>query len=91
VLPGQPQPGLHIDNRTSMPPNAQTSVDGACQIIVSCDVVDAANDKLQAVPLAQAARVNLEQAGIAAPTDAAGQPQKIPTTMDTGYYSETAV
>lgn len=71
--------------------NAQASVDGACQIIVSCAVVDAANDKQQAVPLAQAARVNLEQAGIAAPTDAAGQPQKIPTTMDTGYYSETAV
>ena len=71
--------------------NAQASVDGACQIIVSCDVVDAANDKQQAVPVAQAARVNLEQAGIAPPTDAAGRPQKIPTTMDTGYYSETAV
>lgn len=71
--------------------NAQASVDGACQIIVSCDVVDAANDKQQAVPLAQAARINLAQAGSAAPKDAAGQPQKIPTTMDTGYYSETAM
>jgi transposase len=71
--------------------NAQASVDGACQIIVSCDVVDAANDKQQAVPLAQAARANLEQAGIALPTDAAGQPQKIATTLDNGYYSDRAV
>jgi transposase len=71
--------------------NAQASVDGACQIIVSCDVVDAANDKQQAVPLAQAALANLEQAGIAPPTDAAGQPQKIPATLDAGYYSEAAV
>jgi transposase len=71
--------------------NAQASVDGTCQIIVSCDVVDAANDKQQAVPLAQAARANLEQAGIAPPTGTAGQPQKIPTTLDNGYYSEKAV
>jgi transposase len=71
--------------------NAQASVDGTCQIIVSCAVVDAANDKQQAVPLAQAARANLEQAGIAPPTGTAGQPQKIPTTLDNGYYSEKAV
>jgi transposase len=71
--------------------NAQASVDGACQIIVSCEVVAAANDKQQAVPLAQAARANLEQAGIAPPTDTAGQPQKIPATVDNGYYSEQAV
>ncbi len=70
--------------------NAQASVDEACQIIVSCDVVDAANDKQQAVPLAQAARVNLEQAGIAPPLDANGNPPKIPVTADTGYFSEKA-
>jgi transposase len=71
--------------------NAQASVDGACQIIVSCDVVDAANDKQQAVPLAQAARANLEAAGVPLPADATGQAQKIPTTLDSGYYSEAAM
>jgi hypothetical protein len=30
--------------------NAQASVDGACQIIVACDVSDATNDKQQAEP-----------------------------------------
>jgi transposase len=71
--------------------NAQASVDGACQIIVSCDVVDAANDKQQAVPQAQAARANLEQAGITPPADATGQPRQIPTTLDSGYYSAAAM
>src|SRR5437667_10830202 len=51
--------------------NAQASVDGACQIIVACDVTDAANDKQQAVPLAEATRDNLAEAGIRPPTDAA--------------------
>ena len=64
--------------------NAQASVDGACQIIVSCDVVEAANDNEQAVPLAQAARANLEQAGITPTSAAAGQAQQIPLTMDNG-------
>src|SRR5438128_5019430 len=67
--------------------NAQASVDGAYQIIVACDVSDAANDKQQAVPLAQASRDNLAEAGIMPPTDAAGQEQKIPATLDSGYYS----
>jgi transposase len=70
--------------------NAQASVDGACQIIVACEVTDAANDKQQAVPLAEATRVNLEQAGIAPPTDANGAEPKIPATLDSGYYSEAA-
>jgi len=70
--------------------NAQVSVDGACQIIVSCDVVDAANDKQQAVPLAQAAQVNLEQAGITPPPNAHEHPPKIPLTTDSGYFSEQA-
>lgn len=71
--------------------NAQITVDGACQIIVACDVTDAANDKQQAVPLAAAARTNLDQAGIDLPRDAAGQAQKIPATLDTGYFSQDAV
>jgi transposase len=70
--------------------NAQASVDETHQIIVACDVSDAANDKQQAVPLAQATLENLEQAGITPPKDADGQEQKIPTTMDSGYYSEAA-
>lgn len=70
--------------------NAQASVDGACQIIVACDVTDAANDKQQAVPLAQATWDNLAEAGLTPPTDAAGQEQKIPATLDSGYYSEAA-
>jgi transposase len=70
--------------------NAQASVDGAYQIIVACDVSDAANDKQQAVPLAKATLANLNQAGIMPPKDADGQTQKIPTTLDSGYYSEAA-
>ena len=71
--------------------NAQASVDGTCQIILGCDVSDAANDKQQAVPLAQATLDNLAEAGITPPVDAVGQEQKIPATLDNGYYSEAAV
>ena len=46
--------------------------------------------KATAVPLAKATRENLEQAGITPPKDADGQEQKIPATMDSGYYSEAA-
>jgi transposase len=70
--------------------NAQATVDSAHQIIVACLVVTASNDKEQAVPMAQAAKANLAAVGLTAPTDAAGQPQKIPHCMDTGYYSEKA-
>src|SRR5437588_9578504 len=70
--------------------NAQISVDATCQVIVACFVTASANDQQQAVPLAQATRASLERAGVALPTDAAGQPRKIPATMDTGYYSEAA-
>jgi hypothetical protein len=56
--------------------NAQVSVDGHCQIIVSCFVTAAVNDKEQAVPLAEATLANLEQAGIERPRGAAGQAQK---------------
>ena len=71
--------------------NAQASVDGACQIILACDVTDAPNDKQQAAPLAQAPLTTLAQAGIELPKDEAGDVQLIPATLDNGYYSEMAV
>ena len=71
--------------------NAQASVDGACQIILACDVTEAANDKQQAEPLAQATLTTLAQAGIERPTDESGTTQAIPATLDNGYYSEAAV
>jgi len=71
--------------------NAQASVDGACQIILACDVTDATNDKQQAEPLAQATLATLAQAGIERPKDEAGEVQLIPATLDNGYDSETAV
>lgn len=70
--------------------NAQASVDGAHQIIVACDVTAEANDKQQAVPMAQLTVAYLEQAGIERPKDAAGVVAKIPGTYDSGYYSEAA-
>jgi transposase len=71
--------------------NAQASVDGAYQIILACDVTDAANDKQQAVPMAQATLATLAQTGIERPKDEAGAIQAIPVTLDSGYYSEAAV
>jgi len=70
--------------------NAQASVDGAYQIIVACDITAEANDKQQAEPMAQLTVTQLEQAGIAIPTDATGATQKMPATYDSGYYSEAA-
>ena len=70
--------------------NAQASVDGAYQIIVACDVTAEANDQQQAAPMAQLTVTQLEQAGIAIPTDATGAMQKMPATYDSGYYSEAA-
>src|SRR5215831_13648574 len=71
--------------------NAQASVDGACQIILACDVTDAANDKQQAEPIAQATLATLRQAGLESPKDEAGAIHPIPATLDNGYYSEAAV
>ena len=45
--------------------NAQASVDGACQILLACDVTDAAHDKQHAVPVAHATLTPLAQAGSA--------------------------
>jgi transposase len=71
--------------------NAQASVDGACQIILACDVTDASNDKQQAEPVAQATLANLTQAGLERRQDELGITQAIPATLDNGYYSEAAV
>ena len=71
--------------------NAQASVDGACQIILACDVTDTANDKQQAEPIAQATLATLRQAGLEGPKDEAGAIHPIPATLDNGYYSEAAV
>jgi transposase len=71
--------------------NAQAVVDGEAQIIVAAEVTTQANDKQQAVPMAQAALDNLAAAGIDKPTDANGEPKPIPNTADSGYFSENAV
>ena len=52
---------------------------------MACDVTDAPNDTQQAEPMAQATLANLDQAGIERPTDASGQVQAIPSTLDNGY------
>lgn len=70
--------------------NAQASVDGAYQIIVACEVTAEANDKQQALPMAQLTVACLEQAGIERPKDAAGVTEKLVGTYDSGYYSEAA-
>jgi transposase len=71
--------------------NAQAVVDSAHQIIVAAETTAAANDKQQAVPLAQAAVENLVAAGIELPRAAEGQPRPIPNTADSGYFSEANV
>jgi len=70
--------------------NAQVSVDETYQIIVACDVTAEANDKQQAVPMAQLTLAQLARAGLKRPQDATGAAQKIPGTYDSGYYSEMA-
>jgi transposase len=71
--------------------NAQAVVDSEGQIIVAAEVTNEANDKQQAVPMARAARANLDAVGIERPTGADGKPAPIPNTADSGYFSEKAV
>jgi hypothetical protein len=71
--------------------NGQAVVDSENQIIVAAEITAAANDKQQAVPLAQATVANLAAAGIERPRDAQDQPLPIPNTGDSGYYSEANV
>jgi hypothetical protein len=59
--------------------NAQ-AVANEHQIILAADVTDQANDKLQAVPMVDQARANLDAAGVERAIGAA--------LMDAGYYSE---
>jgi transposase len=71
--------------------NAQAVVDSAHQIIVAAETTTAANDKQQAVPLAQAAIENLAAADIKLPRDEQGQLLPIPNTADSGYFSEANI
>jgi len=71
--------------------NAQASGDSKHQSIVACFVTTAANDVQQAVPLAEASQHNVQQAGVAWPTDANGQAWQLPVTADCGFYSAAAV
>src|SRR4051812_29949007 len=71
--------------------NAQASVDGACQIILACDVTAECNDKRQAAPMAEATRARLDEAGIAPAVEETGTRRLIPAALDTGYFSEAAV
>ena len=71
--------------------NAQAVVDSAEQIIVAAETTNEANDKQQAVPMAQAALDNLNAAGIEQPKAVDGTPTPIPNTADTGYFSKEAV
>ena len=71
--------------------NAQASVDGACQIIVACDVTAECNDKEQAVPMAEATRAQLDAAGIAPPLMSRAPGRRFPAVLDTGYFSAAAV
>jgi transposase len=71
--------------------NAQAVVDAENQIIVAAAVTNQANDKQQAVPMAQAALQNVEAAEIERPTAADGTPVPLPNTADTGYFSAEAV
>lgn len=71
--------------------NAQAVVDSEHQIIVAAEATAAANDKQQAVPMAQAALENLAAAGIELPRNEQGQVQPIPNTADSGYFSESNI
>lgn len=74
--------------------NAQAAVDGEHQIIVAAEVTNQANDKQQAVPLAEAVLRNVDAAGIELQKEddaSDAKPKKIPTTLDSGYFSEDNV
>lgn len=71
--------------------NAQAVVDAENQIIVAAEVTTQANDKQQAVPMAQAALANVEAAAIERAAGADGKPVPIPNTLDAGYLSEEAI
>ena len=49
--------------------NSQASVDGACQIILACDVTEQCNDKQQAEPMARMTRAQRTRRGSPPPAD----------------------
>ena len=71
--------------------NGQVVVDEEQQIIVGADVTSAANDKQQAVPLANQTEDNLKEAGIESPREEDGTETPIPLSADSGYFSENNV
>lgn len=71
--------------------NAQASVDGACQIIIACEVTAEGNDQQQAEPMAEATRRRLDEAGIAPAAEESGVRSPIPALLDAGYFSGPAV
>ena len=74
--------------------NGQCVVDEEHQIIVAAQVTAQANDKQQAIPLAQATLKNLAAAGIelSKTSDESDAPAKpIPLSADNGYFSEDNV
>lgn len=74
--------------------NGQCVVDEEHQLIVAAQVTAQANDKQQAIPLAQATLDNLAAAGIELPktSDEPDAPAKpIPLSADNGYFSEDNV
>ena len=66
-------------------------VDSTEQIIVAAEVTSEANDKQQAVLMAQVALDNLNAAGTERLQGADGKLVPIPNTADSGYFSEKAV
>lgn len=58
--------------------NAQVAVDADSQVIVACDVTQAANDKQQAVPMMKKVKENLGEL-------------PLETSFDAGYFSEENV
>ena len=72
-------PELHMRNRKGCRWQRASRVDGACQIILACDVTDAANDAQQAEPVARATLATLAQAAIERPKTRSGRPP-IPAT-----------
>ena len=69
---------------------APARVDGACQIMVACDVTEASHDKPQAEPLAQATLATLTQVGLERPKDESGAAQAIPAPLENGDDREAA-
>ena len=74
--------------------NGQIVVDEEHQISVAAEVTSQANDKQQAIPLAQATLENLAAAEIELPrtsNEPDAPPKPIPLSADNGYFSEDNV